>query len=99
MICHSLLGNRATRIPCVVGANSASTTEKKFKNATNQQSYKPFWNEIKLDFAGNWYYIRFIKVTNWFAYNPSWFIKHGGVDFEFVFWAIENSRIYCGRCK
>lgn len=28
MICHSLLGNRATRIPCVVGANSASTTEK-----------------------------------------------------------------------
>ena len=27
-ICHSLLGNRATRIPCVVGANSASTTEK-----------------------------------------------------------------------
>ena len=28
MICHSLLGNRATRIPCVVGANSASSTEK-----------------------------------------------------------------------
>ena len=23
MICHSMLGNRATRIPCVVGANSA----------------------------------------------------------------------------
>ena len=31
MICHSLLGNRATRIPCVVGANSASTTEKSLK--------------------------------------------------------------------
>ena len=25
MICHSLLGNRATRIPCVVGTNSAPT--------------------------------------------------------------------------
>ena len=31
MICHSLLGNRATRIPCVAGANSASTTEKSLK--------------------------------------------------------------------
>ena len=31
MICHSLLGNRATRISCVVGANSASTTEKSLK--------------------------------------------------------------------
>ena len=31
MICHSLLGNRVTKIPCVVGANSASTTEKSLK--------------------------------------------------------------------
>ena len=31
MICHSLLGNRATRIPCVVGANSAATTAKSLK--------------------------------------------------------------------
>lgn len=31
MICHSLLGDRATRISCVVGANSASTTEKSLK--------------------------------------------------------------------
>ena len=37
---------------------------KKFKNATNQQLYKPFWNKIKLDYVWNWYYIRFIKVTN-----------------------------------
>ena len=35
MICHSLLGNRVTRIPCVVGANSASITEKKFKKSRN----------------------------------------------------------------
>ena len=25
MICHNMLGNRATRILCVVGANSASS--------------------------------------------------------------------------
>lgn len=31
MICRSLLGDRATRISCVVGANSASTTEKSLK--------------------------------------------------------------------
>lgn len=31
MICHSLLGGRATRISCVVGENSASTTEKSLK--------------------------------------------------------------------
>lgn len=28
MICHSMLGNRATRIPCVVGVNSASSIVK-----------------------------------------------------------------------
>ena len=28
-------------------------------------------NGIKLDLVGNWYYIRFIKATNWFIYNPS----------------------------
>ena len=28
MICHSMLGNRVTRIPCVVGANSASSIVK-----------------------------------------------------------------------
>lgn len=28
MICHNMLGNRATRIPCVVGANSASSIVK-----------------------------------------------------------------------
>lgn len=28
MICHSMLGNRATRIPCVVGANAASSIVK-----------------------------------------------------------------------
>ena len=31
MICHSMLGNRATRIPCVVGANSASSIVKSLK--------------------------------------------------------------------
>lgn len=28
MICHSMLGNRATRIPYVVGANAASSIVK-----------------------------------------------------------------------
>jgi hypothetical protein len=28
MICHSMLGNQATRIPYVVGANSASSIVK-----------------------------------------------------------------------
>ena len=32
---------RATKIPCMVAVNSASSTEK-FKNATNQQLYKLF---------------------------------------------------------
>ena len=31
MICHSMLGNCATRIPCVVGANSASSIVKSLK--------------------------------------------------------------------
>lgn len=45
MICHSMLGNRATRIPCVVGANSSSSIEKglkirQIKNYTNHFEIK-----------------------------------------------------------
>lgn len=47
MICHSLLGNRATRIPCVVGANSASTTEKSLKMRQINSCINYF--EIKLN--------------------------------------------------
>lgn len=40
MICHSMMGNRTMRIPCVVGANSASSIVKSLKmrqinNCTN----------------------------------------------------------------
>ena len=47
MICHSLLGNRATRIPCVVGANSASSTEKSLKMRQINSCINHF--EIKLN--------------------------------------------------
>ena len=47
MICHSVLGNRATRIPYVVGANSASTTEKSLK-MRQINSYINYF-EIKLN--------------------------------------------------
>ena len=45
MICHSMLGNCATRIPCVVGANSASSIVKSLKmrqinNCTNHFEIK-----------------------------------------------------------
>ena len=47
MICHSVLGNRATRIPYVVGANSASTTEKSLKMRQINSCINHF--EIKLN--------------------------------------------------
>ena len=47
MICHSLLGNRATRISCVVGANSASTTAKSLKMRQINSCINHF--EIKLN--------------------------------------------------
>lgn len=47
MICHSMLGNRATRIPYVVGANSASSIVKslKMRQINNHTNYF----EIKLN--------------------------------------------------
>ena len=47
MICHSLLSNRATRIPCVVCANSASSTEKSLKMRQINSCINHF--EIKLN--------------------------------------------------
>ena len=47
MICHSLLGDRATRISCVVGENSASTTEKSLKMRQINSCMNHF--EIKLN--------------------------------------------------
>lgn len=47
MICHSLLGNRATRISCVVGANSVSTTAKSLKMRQINSCINHF--EIKLN--------------------------------------------------
>lgn len=47
MICHSLLGNRVTKIPCVVGANSASSTEKSLKMRQINSCINHF--EIKLN--------------------------------------------------
>ena len=45
MICHSMLGNCATRIPCVVGTNSESSIIKslkmrQIKNCTNHFGIK-----------------------------------------------------------
>ena len=47
MICHRLLGNRATRISCVIGANSASTTAKSLKMRQINSCINHF--EIKLN--------------------------------------------------
>ena len=47
MICHSLLGNRATRIPCVIDTNSASTTAKSLKMRQINSCINHF--EIKLN--------------------------------------------------
>ena len=47
MICHSMLGNRATRIPCVVGANSASSIVKSLKMQQINNCKNHF--EIKLN--------------------------------------------------
>ena len=49
MICHSLLGNRATRISCVVGANSAPTTAKSLKMRQINSCINHF--EIELNLA------------------------------------------------
>lgn len=47
MICHSMLGNRATRIPCVVGANPASSIVKSLKMRQINNCKNHF--EIKLN--------------------------------------------------
>ena len=49
MICHSLLGNSATRIPCVIGTNSAPTTAKSLKMRQINSYINHF--EMKLNFT------------------------------------------------
>ena len=53
MICHSLLSNRATRIPCVVGANSASSTEKSLKMRQINSFINHFETKLNLTLLEN----------------------------------------------
>ena len=48
MICHSLLGNRTTRIPCVIGTNSAPTTAKSLKMRQINSCINHFEIELNL---------------------------------------------------
>lgn len=48
MICHSLLGNSATRIPCVIGTNSAPTTAKSLKMRQINSCINHFEIELNL---------------------------------------------------